>query len=46
MITFANLCQLGKSGVFKTDLFEFYGVENMYVDTKITFLSLKLFQKL
>ena len=27
------------SGVFNTDLFKFYGVENMGVDTKITFLS-------
>ena len=31
------------SGVFNTD---FYGVENIDVDTQISFLSLKLFQKL
>ena len=43
---YANLCLLGRSGVSSnTDLFEFYGVENIDVDTNISFLSL-LFQKL
>ena len=36
---YANLCLLGRSGLFNTDLFEFYGVENMDVDTNISFLG-------
>ena len=43
MQIYANLCWLGRSGVSST---EFYGVENMDVDTKISFRSLQLFQKL
>ena len=42
---YGNLCWLGRFGVFNTDFFELYGVENMDVDTDISFLSL-LFQKL
>ena len=32
--------------MFNTNLINFFGVDNMDVDTKISFLSLKLFEKL
>ena len=45
MQKYVDLCLLKNSGVFKTDLFQLYGVENMGVDTKNNFLSY-LFQKI
>ena len=39
MEIYAHLCWLERSRVFNTDLFEFYGVKNMGLDTKIIFLS-------
>ena len=36
MLIYANY---KRSVVFNTDLFKFYGIENMGVDTKINFLS-------
>ena len=39
MEIYANLCQLERSVELNTDLLEFYGVENMGLDTKITFRS-------
>ena len=38
MAIYANLCELKRSGVFDTVLLEFYGVENMGVDTRNNFL--------
>ena len=40
MEMYANLCYLERSRVFNTDLFEFYGVENIGVDTKNNFFKL------
>ena len=38
-INYAHLCKLGSFEKFNINLIEFYGVENMGVETKINFLS-------
>ena len=45
MQIYTNLCQLGRYGVFNTDLFEFYGVENLDVDTKKKLSKFKIISK-
>ena len=39
MQMYGNLCKLKRFGVSDTDLFEFYGLENMGIDTKKYFLG-------
>ena len=39
MQIYANLCSFKRYGVSNTDLFEFYGVENMGADAKNNFLG-------